>query len=100
MREVQVGDGRRPLWPHYLLRDLQICDREMEGLQAHRSAAPLQPGGLVMFDSFIPHGTPSNYTTQRRRALQFHYTAVEVPKITAEERIAIWHGAEGSCLPS
>jgi len=97
LREVQVGAGKRPLWPHYLLRDLQICDREMEGLQAHRSAAPLQPGGLVMFDSFIPHGTPSNYTTQRRRALQFHYTTVEVPKITAEERIAIWHGAAGTC---
>jgi phytanoyl-CoA hydroxylase len=100
MREVHVGEKWRPLWPHYLLRDLQICDREMEGLQAHRSAAPLQPGGLVLFDSYIPHGTPSNCTTQRRRALQFHYTAADVPKITAEERVALWLGAEGSCEPS
>lgn len=90
MRGVKVGAASRPLWPHYLLRDLQICDREMEGLQAHRSAAPLQPGGLVMFDSYIPHGTPSNFTAQRRRALQFHYTAADVPKITAEERVALW----------
>lgn len=96
-REVMTTDGLRPVWPHYLLRDLQICDREMEGLQAHRQAAPLQPGGLVMFDSYIPHGTPSNYTAQRRRALQFHYTAAEVPKITAEERVAMWLGASGTC---
>jgi phytanoyl-CoA hydroxylase len=96
-RVVKVGDELRPLWPHYPLRDLQICDREMAGLEAHRIAAPLQPGGLVMFDSYIPHGTPSNYTAQRRRALQFHYTAAEVPKITAEERVAMWLGVEGSC---
>ncbi len=97
LRSVQVGEEWRPIWPHYLLRDLQICDREMEGMQAHRIAAPLQPGGLVMFDSYIPHGTPSNLTAQRRRALQFHYTAAEVPKITAEERVALWLGAEGTC---
>ncbi len=97
MRAVQVGEEWHPLWPHYLLRDLQICDREMEGMQATRIAAPLQPGGLVMFDSYIPHGTPSNFTTQRRRALQFHYTTAEAPKITAEERVALWLGAVGSC---
>lgn len=95
--EVLTSDGLRPVWPHYLLRDLQICDREMSGLEAHRIAAPLAPGGLVMFDSYIPHGTPSNFTAQRRRALQFHYTAAEVPKITAEERVAMWIGAEGTC---
>lgn len=95
--EVMTDDGLRPLWPHYLLRDLQICDREMAGLEAHRLAAPLQPGGLVIFDSYIPHGTPSNFTAQRRRALQFHYTAADVPKITAEERVKIWLGAEGTC---
>ena len=97
MRAMEVGNEWRPLWPHYLLRDLQICDREMAGLEAHRIAAPLQPGGLVIFDSYVPHGTPSNFTAQRRRALQFHYTAADVPKITAEERVAMWLGAEGSC---
>ncbi len=90
MRAVKVGEELRPLWPHYLKRDLQICDREMEGMQAERIAAPLQPCGLVIFDSYIPHGTPSNYTAQRRRALQFHYTAAAVPKITAAERVALW----------
>ena len=97
MRAVKAGAEWRPVWPHYLLRDLQICDREMEGLQAARMAAPLQPGGLVMFDSYIPHGTPSNFTAQRRRALQFHYTAANVPQITAAERVALWLGAEGTC---
>ncbi len=92
-RAVMAGNGWRPVWPHYQRRDWQIADVEMEGLQAQRVAAPLEPGGLVIFDSFIPHGTPSNYTQQRRRAVQFHYVAANVPKITADERVAIWGGA-------
>jgi phytanoyl-CoA hydroxylase len=91
-RAVMTGNGLRPVWPHYQWRDWQIADVEMEGLEAQRVAAPLEPGGLVIFDSFIPHGTPSNYTQQRRRAVQFHYVAANVPKITAAERMAIWGG--------
>lgn len=91
-RTVLTGNDWRPVWPHYHRRDWQIDDVEMEGWQAQRVAAPLEPGGLVIFDSFIPHGTPSNYTQQRRRAVQFHYVAANVPKITADERVAIWGG--------
>ena len=91
-RAALVGNDWRPIWPHYHRRDWQIADVEMEGLQTQRVAAPLEPGGLVIFDSFIPHGTPTNYTQQRRRAVQFHYVAANVPKITADERMAIWGG--------
>lgn len=88
------GWHRRGVFSHFQLRDLQICDVEMEGLQLERVAAPLPPGGCVLFDSYIPHGTPSNFTTSRRRALQYHYFTAAAQPITAAERVAIWGGEE------
>lgn len=88
------GWHRRGIFSHFQLRDLQICDAEMEGLQLARMAAPLPPGGCVLFDSYIPHGTPSNFTTSRRRALQYHYFTEAAQPITAAERVAIWGGEE------
>ncbi|MFN0108928.1 MAG: phytanoyl-CoA dioxygenase family protein [Blastocatellia bacterium] len=89
---VMPGWHRDRKFMHFQIRDLQICDSEMEGLQQHRTAVPLEPGGCLIFDSYIPHGTPSNFTSSRRRALQFHYYAIGAQKITAEERVAIWGG--------
>jgi phytanoyl-CoA hydroxylase len=89
---VLPGWHRRGKHPHFLIRDLQICDSAMEGLQAERVAVPLEPGGCLIFDSYLPHGTPSNFTSTRRRALQFHYQAIGAQRITAEERVAIWGG--------
>lgn len=91
MRVMPGWHHDRKYW-HFQIRDLQICDSEMDGLQEQRVAVPLEPGGCLIFDSYIPHGTPSNFTASRRRALQFHYHAVGAQKITAEERIAIWGG--------
>jgi len=89
---VMPGWHRREQFFHFQIRDLQICDAEMEGLQDHRVAVPLPPGGCLIFDSYLPHGTPSNFTASRRRALQFHYHAIGAPQITAAERVAIWGG--------
>lgn len=89
---VMPGWHRDRKYHHFQIRDLQICDSEMEGLQQHRTAVPLEPGGCLIFDSYIPHGTPSNFTASRRRALQFHYKPVDAQSITAEERVAIWGG--------
>lgn len=89
---VMPGWHRDRKYHHFQIRDLQICDSEMEGLQQHRAAVPLEPGGCLIFDSYIPHGTPSNFTASRRRALQFHYKPVDAQSITAEERVAIWGG--------
>jgi len=89
---VMPGWHQRGGFPHFQIRDLQICDSEMEGLQEHRVAVPLEPGGCLIFDSYLPHGTPSNFTSTRRRAVQFHYRAAGAETITAEERVAIWGG--------
>jgi len=58
---------------HFDRRDWQICDTDV---QVDRDVmAPLEPGGLLLFDGLIHHGTPPNRSDQLRRALQFHYTA-------------------------
>src|SRR5262249_20197943 len=52
---VMPGWHRRGGFPHFQVRDLQICDSEMEGLREHRVAVPLEPGGCLIFDSYLPH---------------------------------------------
>lgn len=78
--------------PHFQRRDWQICDQEIMGTKP--IAVPLQPGGLMLFDGLIPHGTPTNHSPKRRRALQFHYAPASAQKSPPEERLAVF-GSEG-----
>ena len=41
---------------------------------------PMQPGDALLFHCELFHYTPANRTTQRRRALQYHYMAADVVK--------------------
>jgi phytanoyl-CoA hydroxylase len=77
---------------HFARRDWQICDKEMDG--AKPVAVPLRPGGLLLFDGLMPHGTPANFSPLRRRALQFHYRNESAKKSSTPERLAIF-GSEG-----
>jgi ectoine hydroxylase-related dioxygenase (phytanoyl-CoA dioxygenase family) len=87
------GGHREGPIPHFNRRDWQICDSEI--LTRHGAvAAPLKPGGCVIFDGLTPHGTPANLSGLRRRAIQFHYVAKGTPRTTVEERMALF-GSEG-----
>jgi len=89
---VYPGSHREGPVVHFQRRDWQICDtheREKEIL-----AVPLKPGGCLLFHSLIHHGTPTNNTTQRRRAVQFHYKPQSSSKTSKEERLAIF-GPDG-----
>jgi|GEM_PF-92137 len=89
---VQPGKHRDGPVIHFKRRDWQICDTEIMGKRC--VAAPLKPGGLLLFDGLLPHGTPTNYSPSRRRALQFHYSPVGVQKCSTEERLGHF-GSEG-----
>ena len=78
--------------PHFMLRDWQLGDEQSSAFKAQALAVPLKPGGCLLFDSFLPHGTPSNHTTSRRKALQYHYVPVGTPRTSKEARLAIWAG--------
>jgi phytanoyl-CoA hydroxylase len=49
----------------------------------------------MFFDGLLPHGTPSNNSAQRRRALQFHYMDAEAHAADEAERLALF-GGEGA----
>ncbi len=89
--QLLPGEHREPIL-HWKRRDWQICDSQMQGKRS--TAVPLKPGGLLLFDGLLPHGTPHNHSGQRRRALQFHYTGAKVQGIAATERMRVF-GSEG-----
>jgi len=87
LRVLPAGhrDGPRP---HSHQRDWQISDADMKGSQP--VAVPLRPGGLILFDGLLPHGSPTNLSPRRRRAVQFHYHNESAKKLSQEDRLAIF----------
>lgn len=77
---------------HFKRRDWQICDTEIMGQPC--VAVPLKPGGVLLFDGLLPHGTPTNHSPHRRKALQFHYFGKSAKKWTEADRLATF-GSEG-----
>lgn len=91
--QLLPGRHREGPIPHFQRRDFQICDTEILGKRS--VAVPLEPGGLLFFDGLLPHGTPHNTSSRRRRALQFHYVPAGSPRAAREVRLGHF-GGEGS----
>lgn len=91
---MQILPGRHRDGPiiHFKRRDWQICDDTILGTRS--VAVPLKPGGVLFFDGLLPHGTPQNESSLRRRALQFHYAPAGVAEAATDARLAIF-GSEG-----
>lgn len=89
---IAPGSHRQGPVIHFQRRDWQICDTDVDNRQA--LAVPLKPGGLLLFQSLLHHGTPRNVSDLRRRALQFHYRPESAPRTSQEERLALF-GGEG-----
>ncbi len=89
---VIPGSHRGGALNHFQRRDWQICDSDIIGQAQH--ALPMDPGELMLFDSKLAHGTPTNATQEMRWALQFHYAPADAPQIADSERLAAF-GAEG-----
>lgn len=94
---VFAGSHRMGPAPHFMIRDWQLCDADVVGLRC--VAAPLPPGGALLFDGLLQHGTPPNQSLSRRRALQFHYVGAGAQKIPTEERLRLFgnEGRNASC---
>ena len=84
--------------PHWNRRDWQICDADVLG-KSGQAAAPLPAGGCLIFDGLTPHGTPTNKSNSRRRALQYHYVPKDTPRISTAERVELFGpgGEDVSC---
>ena len=75
---------------HFQRRDWQICDTDMLGKKC--LAVPLEPGGCLFWSSLMPHGSPTNSSDMRRRALQFHYVKDGTKRIDREDHKKIFGG--------
>ena len=93
----RTAEGAPAPISHFQRRDWQICDefllrgkgeacsdgREADvsaeggGAAARAQCAVLRPGGVLFFDGLAPHGTPTNTSAQRRRALQLHFVLAD-----------------------
>ncbi len=89
---VIPGSHREGPVVHWKRRDWQICDTDVDSTRD--VMAVLRPGGCLLFHGLLHHGTPTNHSTHRRRALQFHYRPAGIRPIRGEERMAVF-GSEG-----
>jgi phytanoyl-CoA hydroxylase len=91
---MHVLAGGHKLGPrvHWRRRDWQICDDET--MDATQTAVPMTPGDILLFDSKLPHGTPTNHSDRHRWALQYHYIAASAQKTDEDARLAVF-GSEG-----
>jgi ectoine hydroxylase-related dioxygenase (phytanoyl-CoA dioxygenase family) len=82
---------------HYHVRDCQLRDGAVDPAQA--VVVPLKPGGALFFSGLIHHGTPPNFSGDRRRALQFHYAAANCTRMGIREHAQLFddHGAYAGC---
>ena len=87
---VVPGSHREGPMLHFRRRDWQICDTD--ALVDRDAMVPLKPGGCLFWHGLTHHGSPSNHTNSRRRALQFHYKSASCLEIPKEERLAIYGG--------
>lgn len=90
--EAGIGNGcmhviprshREGATPHYAVRDWQLCDTQVP--VERDVVVPLKPGGILFFHGMLYHGTPHNLSTDRRRALQFHYAPASSERVGPRE---------------
>ncbi|MEO6875854.1 MAG: phytanoyl-CoA dioxygenase family protein [Opitutaceae bacterium] len=85
-------DGPRK---HYWSKvDCEIMTAEVD--ESAAVAVELAPGGLMIFDGMLPHETPANTSSQRRRALQFHYQSAGTKVVPRPEYEANFAGRDGA----
>ena len=86
------GSHREGPIPHFKRRDWQICDTDVA--VPKNITVPLDPGGCLFWHGMTHHGSPTNRSDHRRRALQYHYRPESTVEMTSKERLAIYGGDE------
>lgn len=69
--------------PHYMIRDWQMCDSHVE--VDKDTAVCLKPGGVLLFSGLLQHGTPANFSSFKRRALQLRYAPASAELMDKEQ---------------
>jgi phytanoyl-CoA hydroxylase len=69
--------------PHFMIRDWQMCDSHVH--VEKDVAICLEPGGALFFSGLLQHGTPANFSSLKRRALQFRYAPASSELMSKEQ---------------
>jgi phytanoyl-CoA hydroxylase len=93
MHVIPGGHLRGPRSHFWSKVDCEITTEEVNPAAA--VAIELPPGGLMIFDGLLPHETPANKSTLRRRALQFHYRSAATQIVPREEHKRKFTGPDG-----
>lgn len=84
------GSNQHGPIPHFKRRDWQICDADVA--VPNSVTVPLDPGGCLFWHGLTHHGSPTNRSPYRRRALQYHYRPQCAVALTTAERLATYGG--------
>ncbi len=84
---------RGPLRHHHTI-DCEIIPDRLDPSQA--VPIELRAGGVLYFSALLPHQTPPNASSTRRRALQFQYRSINAYQVTAEEFGKVFAEADGT----
>lgn len=94
--EVIPGSQLRGPAPHIPAEDINLCTIRPDLVHLEeRVALPMDPGDVLVFHSLIHHYTAANRSSQRRRALQFHYHQVGLEWTSLEAHRQLFHGDDG-----
>ncbi len=83
MHVIPGGHHSGPRRHHWSRVDCEITTDEVDPSLAVPIELP--PGGLMIFHGLLPHETPANRSSLRRRALQFHYQSAATEIVPREE---------------
>jgi ectoine hydroxylase-related dioxygenase (phytanoyl-CoA dioxygenase family) len=72
---LEVADGRSRI--RQLISEEWRPINEQEAAAVSLRAVPTQPGDVILFDSYLPHGSQDNLTSERRRMLFLTYNSAE-----------------------
>jgi phytanoyl-CoA hydroxylase len=82
--------------PHVPAEDINLCTIRPDLVDLPRRVAlPMEPGDILIFHSLIHHYTAANRSSQRRRALQFHYHQIGLDWTSLEAHRVLYHDADG-----
>ncbi len=81
---------------HFHGSDCEILPDRLENIDSEVVPVPLPRGGAVFFNGVAPHMTKPNASTSYRRALQYHYRALDSRVVSDEEYDAIFTETDGT----
>lgn len=91
---VIPGGHLRGAKKHVRTSDCELAPGRIDPSEA--IPVELSSGGALFFSGMLPHETPPNRSSLRRRALQFHFRGAETKKLTPEEYDALFAEEDGT----